>query len=33
MPVTLPTGITPSDDSILAARAPAYAVSFGRRSQ
>ncbi|TFW15791.1 hypothetical protein [Duganella callida] len=33
MPVTLPTGITASDDSILAARAPAYAVSLGRRSQ
>lgn len=33
MPVTLPAGITPSDDSILAARAAAYAVSLGRRSQ
>lgn len=32
MPVTLPAGITPSDDSILAARAPAYSVSLGRRS-
>ncbi|MYM67486.1 catalase [Pseudoduganella sp. FT55W] len=32
MPVTLPSGITPSDDSILKARAPAYAVSLGRRS-
>ena len=31
MPVTLPKGVTPSDDSILLARAPAYAVSLGRR--
>lgn len=33
MPVTLPAGMTPSDDSILAARAPAYAVSLGRRAK
>ena len=33
MPVTLPAGITPSDDPILAARAPAYAISLGRRTQ
>lgn len=32
MPVTLPKGITPSDDPILKARAPAYSVSFGRRA-
>ncbi|MRW85446.1 catalase [Pseudoduganella sp. FT26W] len=32
MPVTLPTGVAPSDDSILTARAPAYAVSLGRRA-
>ena len=32
MPVTLPRGITPSEDPILKARAPAYSVSFGRRS-
>jgi len=33
MPVALPAGITPSDDPILAARAPAYAVSLGRRTK
>lgn len=33
MPVTLPAGITPSADPILAARAPAYAISLGRRTQ
>jgi catalase len=33
MPVTLPAAITPSADPILAARAPAYAISLGRRSQ
>lgn len=33
MPVTLPAGITPSADPILAARAPAYAISLGRRAQ
>lgn len=33
MPVTLPSGITPSDDPILQARAAAYAVSLSRRSQ
>ncbi len=33
MPVTLPAGIAPSDDPILTARAPAYAVSLGRRSK
>lgn len=33
MPVTLPSGITPSQDSILAARAPSYAVSLGRRAK
>lgn len=33
MPVTLPAGMAPSDDSILAARAPAYAVSLGRRAK
>lgn len=32
MPVTLPAGITPSNDPILAARAPSYAVSLGRRT-
>lgn len=31
MPVTLPAGITPSNDPILAARAPSYAVSLARR--
>ena len=33
MPVTLPAAVTPSDDPILRARAPAYAISLGRRSQ
>ncbi|OON63512.1 hypothetical protein B0920_09150 [Massilia sp. KIM] len=33
MPVALPSGITPSDDPILQARAAAYAVSLSRRSQ
>lgn len=33
MPVTLPSGMAPSDDPILTARAPAYAVSLGRRSK
>ncbi len=32
-PVSLPAGIEPSDDKILAMRFPAYAVSFGQRSQ
>jgi catalase len=32
-PVSLPTGIEPSDDKVLAMRFPAYAVSFGQRSQ
>lgn len=33
MPVTLPAGITPSADPILNARAAAYAISLGRRTQ
>jgi catalase len=32
-PVGLPDGIEPSDDPILLARFPAYAVSFGQRAQ
>ncbi len=32
-PVSLPAGIAPSDDPVLAMRFPAYAVSFGRRAQ
>ena len=32
-PVALPAGIEPSDDPILRARFPAYAVSFGQRAQ
>ncbi len=32
-PVSLPAGIEPSADPILAARFPAYAVSFGHRSR
>lgn len=31
LPTTLPAGIAPSADPILAARAPSYAVSLGRR--
>ena len=31
-PVSLPPGIEPSDDPILAMRFPAYAVSFGQRA-
>lgn len=31
-PVSLPAGIEPSDDPILAMRFPAYAVSYGQRS-
>lgn len=33
MPTALPAGVKPSDDSILAARAPAYTVSLGLRSK
>ena len=32
-PVSLPAGIEPSDDKVLAMRFPAYAVSFGQRAQ
>lgn len=32
-PVSLPAGIEPSDDKVLAMRFPAYAVSFGQRSK
>lgn len=32
-PNNLPTGITATDDPILAIRSPAYAVSFGRRAE
>ena len=32
-PVALPAGIEPSDDPILLARFPAYAVSFGQRAK
>lgn len=32
-PVSLPAGIEPSDDPVLAMRFPAYAVSFGQRAQ
>ncbi|TXI23728.1 MAG: catalase family peroxidase [Roseateles sp.] len=32
-PVSLPAGIEPSADPVLAARFPAYAVSFGQRAQ
>ncbi|SPB13797.1 putative catalase [Caballeronia novacaledonica] len=32
-PVVLPTGISPSDDPLLAARSAAYAESFARRTQ
>jgi len=32
-PVALPAGIEPSADPVLAARFPAYAVSFGQRAQ
>ena len=32
-PNNLPTGITATDDPILAIRSPAYGVSFGRRQE
>lgn len=32
-PLRLSNGVKPSDDPILQARSPAYAISFGKRSQ